>query len=114
VPIPLKFKSLIESAEITAPIPDYVWMAFAVCVTDENACGWSGWIIEAVKRKAPRKNGKSQSTHRDEVLTAADNQKCPRCGKQTSRTGVEKKFNIDKKTPPKIEYEYEILPIEYE
>jgi hypothetical protein len=104
MPIPREFKDLIEQAEATAPVPDYVWMSFAVCVLDESACGWSGWIIESAWKENAFKSEGAVSRHRDDVLSAADSQKCPDCGKQTFRTAVEKRFVLDKSDPVKITY----------
>ncbi len=111
--IPRKFESLIEGAEINAPIPDSVWLDYAVCLNEKDACGWVGWIIGAAFKQMPP--GTPGVWHKEgAVLSAADNQNCPNCGQQTFRTGVTRKFILDQSNPRAIDMEYETVPIEYE
>jgi hypothetical protein len=39
-PFPDKFRALIELREDQVPIPDYVWLSYAVCAVEEDSCGW--------------------------------------------------------------------------
>ena len=111
MPIPRKFQTIVENADATATIPDYVWLAFAVCVMEQKACGWTGWIIEAAFLKVPETE---RTDHQDRPIPAADNQRCPPCGMTLFRTGVERRFVLDATNPRKITSDYESVPIKYE
>lgn len=45
--LPKKFEQLAELTKADIEIPDYVWLTYAVCVLEEDSCGWGGWMIEA-------------------------------------------------------------------
>jgi hypothetical protein len=103
MPFPRKFKHLIELERENVELPDEAWLTYAVCVSDEDACGWQGWIIESLAR------GGNQ-------LNADTGQKCPACDRILFRTEVSVRCipssDQSKKLVP--ERDYEVSPIEYE
>jgi hypothetical protein len=111
---PAKFRHLIERTAAEVEKPDYVWLSYAVCAVTAEACGWEGWTIEA----AFRRDGKKHPTGTgDRLVRAADEQICPRCGRQTFRTEVELRVEPSAdQSPPhgRAGIDYEVVPIEYE
>jgi hypothetical protein len=106
MPFPEKFRSLIELREEQVTVPDYVWLAYAVCAVEEDSCGWRGWIIESA--------WKLVGENLPDVEVEADaEQRCPLCGKLVYRTEVEKQFRLNPDAGPKIEYPYETAPISF-
>jgi hypothetical protein len=104
MPFPEKFRKLVELHEEEVTIPDYVWLAYAVCATEEDSCGWHGWIIESAWKIVGGK----------EVEVEADaEQGCPICGKQVYRTEVEKRFRFDPSSGPKLNYSHESAPLSF-
>jgi hypothetical protein len=83
--LPRKFQHLIELSEADVPRPDYVWLAYAVCATEVESCGWGGWMIEGAFQRTGERHPTGTG---DRLLAAADDQRCPRCGRPTYRTGV--------------------------
>ena len=83
--LPRKFKHLIEIKLQDVEVPDYVWLTYAVCACEPDACGWGGWMIEAAFKKTGTKHPTGTG---DKVLSAMMDQVCPRCGKPTFRTGA--------------------------
>jgi len=106
MPFPDKFRDLIELREKQVDVPDYVWLAYAVCATEEDSCGWQGWIIESAWKQ--RKGNQADS----EVKADAE-QLCPDCGKLLFRTEVEKQYRLNPNAGPKITFPYETVPITY-
>ena len=104
MPFPEKFRTLIELHEDEVAIPDYVWLAYAVCAVEEASCGWRGWVIESAWKIVEGK--------KFEVEADAE-QGCPMCGKQVYRTEVEKCFRFDPNAGPKLDYSYETAPIKF-
>jgi hypothetical protein len=104
MPFPERFRALIETHEEQVAIPDYVWLAYAVCAVDEDSCGWGGWIIESAWKVSDQEEV--------EVRAEAD-QVCPQCGKLLFRTEVEKQFRLNPEAGPKIDFPYETAPIEF-
>lgn len=102
---PGKFRHLMEAAESEATIPDEVWLSFALCTVEEDSCGWTGWIIESA--------WKNHGADRHAVV-AADNQRCPNCGKVLFRTGLEKQYDLNPSQLPKLDFSYESLPETFE
>lgn len=103
---PEKFRALIELKEEQVTVPDYVWLSYAVCATEDDSCEWQGWIIESA--------WKVVGDERKEIEVEADaEQHCPRCGKQLYRTGVEKQFQLNPHAGPKITFPYRTTPIKY-
>jgi hypothetical protein len=94
-----------EVAEPDAIVPDEVWLSYALCTVEESSCGWAGWIIESVWT--------SQGADKLAV-SAADNQRCPNCGKLLFRTGLEKKYGLHPSQPLKLDFSYERLPETFE
>ncbi|MCU7935437.1 MAG: hypothetical protein KZQ99_11225 [Candidatus Thiodiazotropha sp. (ex Dulcina madagascariensis)] len=70
-PTKLKHLTNIESGDVVSP--DEVWLVYAVCAYEDDACGWGGWILEAAKKKGKQ-------------LASNTSQKCPACGRTLFRT----------------------------
>jgi hypothetical protein len=105
---PRKFRALIETEEDQATTPDYVWLSFAVCATEEDSCGWGGWIIESAWKS------QDNDVQKVEVEVEADTeQRCPRCNKLLYRTGVEKQYQLNPDAGPKITFPHETTPPEF-
>ena len=98
-----------ETAEPHAVVPDEVWLSFALCVVEEDSCGWAGWIIES----AWKSRGTGGATDR-RAVAAADSQKCPNCGKTSFRTALEKQYMLNPVQPPKLDYSYDSVPLVFE
>jgi hypothetical protein len=111
--IPSKFKQLMDTVEASAVIPDYVWLSYAICVTEESSCAWEGWILEAAFRETGVDPHISPAAHLEALVRSNTSQACPHCGKSLFRAGLEKRFIIDPSPPKKIPYEYDVVPIEY-
>lgn len=89
-----KFKKLINLKKEEVEIPDYIWLTYAVCVVEDDACGWGGWMLEAAfKKKKPKEK---TDDFDDRVLSAQDEQICPVCGKETFRTEVSVRYTPSK------------------
>jgi hypothetical protein len=67
-------------------VPDYFVMTYAVCGCSKDACGWGGWMIEAAFKRTEKKDWPTYTG--DKLLNAFDLQLCPRCGRETFRTGA--------------------------
>ena len=85
MPFPRKYQHLIEIGLGGVDAPDYVWLTYAVCAVTAEGCGWGGWMIEAALRHDGEKHPTSIG---DRLLPAVDDQICPRCGRETYRTGA--------------------------
>jgi hypothetical protein len=112
MPFPRKFRHLIEITGDEVARPDYVWLAYAVCATEPDSCGWAGWMIEA----AFQRTGEHHPTGTgDRIVPAADEQVCPRCGQPTYRTGVVQRLEPsgDQSPPLPLGGAYEVAPPEY-
>ena len=109
---PRKFQSLIEIERSDVVIPDYLWLVYAVCAASQDACGWSGWMIEAAFQAD---GGDYPTSTGDAPLPAQDQQVCPRCGRETFRTGASVRMvpSEDQKLPLEPGIDYEASPIEY-
>jgi hypothetical protein len=110
---PAKFRYLIERTAAEVDLPDYVWLAYAVCAMTVDGCGWEGWMIEVAFQ---RDGAKHPSGTGDRVLSAADEQVCPRCGRETFRTGVTLRLepSVDQSPSLREGIAYNVAPIEYE
>ena len=109
---PYKFKHLIEKGINDVDIPDYLYLVWGVCGTDENSCAWEGWMLEAVFKKSSDSHPTSTG---DRLLKASDDLICPRCGKPIFRTSALIKMNpAEDQRPVLIEgQDYVAVPIEY-
>jgi hypothetical protein len=110
---PAKFRHLIERTTDEVEQPHYAWLAYAVCAATADGCGWEGWMLEA----AFRRDGKRHPTSTgDRALGAADEQICPRCGRETVRTDVALRLepSVDQSRPLRAGVDYEVAPTEYE
>lgn len=75
---PEKFRALIELREEQVTVPDYVWLAYAVCAVEWESCGWRGWIIESACKL------EGENLHKVDV-EADTEQGCPAGGKFTGQ-----------------------------
>jgi hypothetical protein len=110
---PRKFRHLIETELTDVEAPDYVWLVYAVCALSADACGWGGWMIEA----AFKRTGEAHPTATgDKLLSAVDEQVCPRCGRETYRTGAAVRLAPSQEQDPPLRpgVDYEVLPPLYE
>jgi len=109
---PRKFRSLIEASPDSVEAPDYVWLVYAVCACTPDACGWGGWMIEAAFKQSSVRHPTGTG---DRLLSAVDEQRCPRCGRETYRTGVALRVEPSSdQTPVEVEgRDYDVAPIEY-
>lgn len=112
MPFPAKFKSLLETELSDVDRPDYAWLTYAVCATTTKACGWGGWILEAVFREVD-----PPAAAFDGLLPADTRCKCPRCGRKLFRTSASLRFDRSSDQrhvhgEPGIDYR--VVPMEYE
>ena len=113
MPFPRKFQHLIETELTDVEAPDYVWLVYAVCALSSDACGWGGWMIEG----AFKYTGEDHPTATgDKLLSAIDDQVCPRCGRGTYRTGATLRFEPceNQGLPLQPGVDYALIPPEYE
>jgi hypothetical protein len=78
---PRRFKHLLEATLEDVPIPDDVWLVFAVCATTSDSCGWGGWTLESATQVGSR-------------VQAYAEQICPTCGKPTFRTLTRVQYSV--------------------
>jgi hypothetical protein len=110
---PAKFRHLIELTAEEVEMPDYLWLNYAVCAVTKEGCGWGGWMIESAFRRDGQKHPTGTG---DRLLSAADEQVCPRCGRETFGTAVELRVepSSDQSKRLKLGIDYEVMPLEYE
>jgi len=113
MPFPAKFRHLIERTAAEVESPDYVWLAYAVCAVTTEGCGWEGWMIEAAFR---RDGAKHPTGTGDRLVNAANEQTCPRCGRETFRTEVALRLepSTDQSPPSRLGIDHEVAPTEFE
>ncbi|MRR55059.1 MAG: hypothetical protein EG822_11190 [Deltaproteobacteria bacterium] len=107
---PRKFKELLEIEKEDVEKPEEAWLTYAVCATEKDSCGWGGWMLEAVWKNTSDKE-------KPQFLNANDEQVCPRCGRETFRTGASYRFVLSSDQTPTgaiPDIDYEVLPIEYD
>ncbi|MEN6575954.1 MAG: hypothetical protein ABFD90_06385 [Phycisphaerales bacterium] len=109
---PRKFKNLLEIKLKDVETPDHVWITYAVCAVEKNACGWGGWMIEAAFKKGEQRRA---TAGRDKLLPAMMDQICPRCGKSLFRTGASLRMapSADQE-PPHNAGDQPSIPMTYE
>jgi hypothetical protein len=73
---PRKFKKRLELKPTDVVLANEVWVTYAVCGCDQDACGWEGWILESAAKKSRKK--------KQQLYVADDN--CPQCRKELFRT----------------------------
>jgi hypothetical protein len=113
MPIPRKFQKLVEVDSEAVDQPDYVWLAYSACVMSPEACGWTGWVLEAAYQNTQQRHPTGTG---DKLLSTADEQQCPRCGRSLFRTGVAARLErSENQAPPQSlsGRHYEVSPIEY-
>ena len=100
---PKQFKKLLETKRGEVEEPALVWVTYAVCGVEKDACGWAGWILEDVK--GPSGN-----------LPAQTEQKCPFCSKPLFRTEVSVKCtpSADQTAGLVLGRDYKTRPMKYE
>lgn len=103
---PEKFQHLIELSEDRVAVPDFLWLAYAVCAVEGESCGWQGWILESVEKGDLNADG--------EQVSADTEQRCPVCNRPLYRTGVERQFVLNSKAGPKLAYSYDAVPTRFE
>jgi hypothetical protein len=111
--ISARFKDAIEQGP-GAELPDYVWIVYAVCAIGPSACGWAGWIFDAIQRITGAHHPTASG---DELLGADYSQRCPSCGGDLFRTehSVKLDRSPDQTRPGLVPgRHYEVGPIEYE
>ncbi len=109
VSFPEKFKKQLEQGLADVLAPDYLFLVYSVCGTEEESCGWEGWMLESVFKKSTENHLTSTG---DQSLTATDEQKCPRCGKTTFRTDAILRFDKSNKSSI-VGFDYEVAPVDY-
>jgi hypothetical protein len=99
MPLPKKFKELLESGP--AETPDYVWMVYTVCGVERESCGWHGWALESAVR-AGEPSAKS--------VESDDRLRCPNCGRLLYRTDDGLRFDRAPQQPvfPKLGMDYTV------
>jgi hypothetical protein len=112
MPFPRKFRHLLELTAEQVEMPDYLWLSYAVCAVTSEGCGWGGWMIEAAFRRDGQKHPTGTG---DRLVSAADEQDCPECGRETFRT-VELRVepSADQSKHLRAGIDYEVAPMEYE
>lgn len=113
MPFPRKFQHLIQTELEDVVLPDYLWLAYAVCACSPDACGWGGWMIEAAFRRTGERHPTATG---DLLLSAVDQQVCPRCGRVTYRTGAVLRMepSPDQMSPVRERLDYGTRPPEFE
>jgi hypothetical protein len=108
--LPRTFKHLLEIELKDVGVPDYMWITYAVCATERDSCGWTGWMIEAAFKKTGTKHPTGTG---DKVLPAVMDQVCPRCGRTTFRTAASIRM-APSEDQTAAHADAECLPIEYD
>jgi len=110
---PRKFKHLLEIELKDVETPDHVWITYAVCAVEKDACCWAGWMIEAAFKKTAERHPTSTG---DKSLAAMNDQVCPRCGRPLFRTGASLRMvPSENQEEPLVEgRDYTCVPITYE
>jgi hypothetical protein len=106
---PLKFKALLEIEKNDIPKPSHVWATYCVCACSKSACGWGGWMLEAIFSNPKAKQGEDLLPSPSELL-------CPECGMPLFRTRASYRFDRSKNQRPPggvAGIDYEVLPMKY-
>jgi len=111
---PIKFKDLLELELDDLEKPSYLWLTYAVCGCDSDACGWAGWIIDSVFSESEEHHN---TVTGDKIISSADSSQCPKCGKELFRTAASIRFEPSINQEPiygEPGVDYEVTPLEYE
>lgn len=113
MPFPRKFQHLLELELEEVDAPDYIWLVYAVCAVTPEGCGWGGWMIEAAFKRTDENHPTGTG---DRLVPASDHQTCPRCGRETYRTGAALRMvPSDEQTPPlRPGIDYELVAPEFD
>ena len=91
---PARFRHLLEMDPDEIVKPDAVYVEYAACVLETNACGWHGWTLSFAR---------VGSLEQRRLLPADTEQKCPRCGRGMYRLSGEQYDRSDNPDPaPKV------------
>jgi hypothetical protein len=112
---PAKYRDLLELTLQDVEVPDYAWLTYAVCAVTKDACGWGGWIIEALFKRTGEHHATGTG---DKALPYADEmQTCPRCGRDLFRTSASVRMDLSADQTPVHGQEgidYEVSEMRYE
>ena len=107
---PRKFKDLLELKPSDVRLPDAVLLTYAVCACVPEACGWGGWMIEAAFENASTGDDLPERTP---TLPVGDLQRCPRCDRETYRTGVQRVYILSADQTLADGSEIDLAPLEF-
>jgi hypothetical protein len=112
---PAKYRDLLELTLKDVEVPDYAWLTYSVCAMTKDACGWGGWIIEALFKRTGEHHATGTG---DKVLPHADEmQICPQCGRVLFRTSASVRMDLSADQTPVHGQEgidYEVSEMRYE
>jgi hypothetical protein len=107
---PRKFKHLLELKQDDVQFPDAVLLTYAVCACVPEACGWGGWMIEAAFENT---SATGDLPAMAPSLPVSDVQRCPRCGRETFRTGVQRVYVPSADRTLMDTSDIDLAPLEY-
>jgi len=107
--LPLKFKKQVEQNLCDVAPPEHAWLEYAVCALDDDSCGWEGWMLGGVFKKAVDPHADPHES----VLPNAPCFDCPNCGKALFRTFSARFDLAQDQTVPEIWANYDVLPVKY-
>lgn len=108
---PEKYQDLRDVTARDVEQPDYAWLTYAVCGVADDACGWHGWIIEALFKRTEKRYPTGTG---DKLLDAYDSEACPRCRGVLFRTEVSVRFERSADQTPvhgRVGVDYEVAAI---
>jgi hypothetical protein len=111
---PSKYRDLREVTARDVEQPDYAWLTYAVCGVTEDACGWRGWILEALFKRTEERYPTGTG---DKLLDADQSEACSRCGGVLFRTEVSMRFERSSDQTPvhgRPGIDYEVAPTGYD
>ena len=102
MPLPQKYRGLIDLSRDQIEQPTHAWVSYAVCAVEEDSCAWQGWILDGV--------------FKDETILPGDDLNCPKCGRPLYRVGVEYRLDLSvDQTPPLVEgVDYQTSEVVYD
>jgi hypothetical protein len=112
---PARFRELLELELKDVEGPDYAWLTYAVCGVTTEACGWNGWMLDGIFKKAEKRY--PTGTGDKLLLSNSDDQDCPTCGRKLFRTNATVRFEPSAEQAPihgQPGIDYETVPMGYE